>query len=76
MPRPRDLDRAAERLLERFLSSTAPLAAAVTGVVVAAVVAAALLGAAALARGPVCEALDSQPGGTYCEALPTATPTP
>lgn len=74
VPSPRHLDRAAERLLQRFLASSTPVAAAVTGVAVAALVAAVLTGAAALARGPVCEAFDQQPGGAYCEALPTPTP--
>jgi hypothetical protein len=75
VPSPSELDRAAERLLERALSSTTRTASVVTALALVVVTAALLVGAAALARGPVCTALDKQSGGAYCEALPTPTPT-
>lgn len=76
MPTPRDLDRAAEQRLQAALVSSSPRAAVVTGVTVAALVAGVVTGLAVLGRGPVCEALDQQAGGTYCVAVPTPTPTP
>ncbi len=72
----RSLDRSAEVTVQRVLDSDTALARGITWVVLALVAVGVAFGAAVLARGPVCEALDKAAGGIYCEAKqpPRVTP--